>query len=253
MAALWTSRYKWVLWVWNCCRRWLVSSLKLKEFVITMLFQTDVLATSFLNFGFFRVGNCRHCILVFKITSLPPSPPHSFAFTCKQVEVLLQWFVSFVIAESAYWPAGSYGIPKATSGCPYTDGFQWLIGRRNQDTEDGNPYSHKSSGFHLDATVDSKRGIIVRSFCIKTDTSIDMKRGYWPLGKKVVYLVFYFLKIMIIKIYHISKSPWLRPSCPLSSSSFQLIKGSRHRLRCRSHWCTTRKPSLGRGIPSGGL
>ena len=30
-------------------------------------------------------------------------------------------------AESLRWAAGSYGIPKAASGCPYADGFQCLI------------------------------------------------------------------------------------------------------------------------------
>ncbi|CAH3166652.1 unnamed protein product [Porites evermanni] len=87
---------------------------------------------------------------------------------------------------SIYWPAGSYGIPKAASGCPGANGFQWLIGRRYQDTEDSNPNNHKSSQFHLDATVDSKRGII-RSFCMKTDTSTDITRGSWPPGKYCIY------------------------------------------------------------------
>ena len=85
---------------------------------------------------------------------------------------------------STHWPAGSYGIPKAASGCPGANGFHWLIGRRYQDTEDSNPNNHKSPQFHLDATVDSKRGII-RSFCMKTDTSTDMTRGSWPSGTKL--------------------------------------------------------------------
>ena len=87
----------------------------------------------------------------------------------------------YFLVESVLWPAGSYGIPKAASGCPSADGFQWLIGRRYQDTEDNNPSNHKSQQFHLDATVDSKRGIL-RSFCMKTDTSTDNRRSSWPPG-----------------------------------------------------------------------
>ena len=85
---------------------------------------------------------------------------------------------------SAHWPAGSYGIPKPASGCPYADGFQWLVGRRYQDTEDNNPNNHKSPEFHLDATVDSKKGII-RSFCMKTDTTTDKIRSSWPPGNTI--------------------------------------------------------------------
>ena len=85
---------------------------------------------------------------------------------------------------SVYWPAGTYGIPKAASGCPDAKGFHWLIGRRYQDTEDDNPNNHKSPQFHLDATVDSKRGIF-RSFCMKTDTSTDTTRGSWPPGIQI--------------------------------------------------------------------
>ena len=79
------------------------------------------------------------------------------------------------------WPAGSYGIPKAASGCPYGEGFQWRIGQRNQDTEDNTPRSYKSPRFHLDATVSKTN--VERSFCVKTDTSTDMRRRPWPAGK----------------------------------------------------------------------
>ena len=84
-----------------------------------------------------------------------------------------------------YWPAGSYGIPKAASGCPSADGFQWLIGRRYQDTENNNP-NNKSAKFHLGARVG--RGDIDRSFCLKTDKSTDMKRSPWPPGNEITFI-----------------------------------------------------------------
>ena len=109
----------------------------------------------------------------------------SFNYRLLSFTVLIHSNYSFktVVAGSIHWPAGSYGIPKAASGCPSADGFQWLIGRRYQDTEDNNPKNHKSQEFHLDATVDSKRGII-RSFCMKTDKSTDANRSSWPLGNR---------------------------------------------------------------------
>ena len=106
-------------------------------------------------------------------------------------------FLSHAFSEAMYWPAGSYGIPKAASGCPYADGFQWLIGRRYQDTENYNPNNHKSPGFHLDAIVDSKNGII-RSFCMKTDTSTDVTRGSWPPGKTTIDLSFSFAVLPLL-------------------------------------------------------
>ena len=91
-----------------------------------------------------------------------------------------------IVSESVHWPAGSYGIPKAASGCPYDDDFQWLIGRRYQDTEDGNSNNYKSAEFHLDAIVN--KNDIERSFCVKTDTSTDIKRNRWPPGNAMTFI-----------------------------------------------------------------
>ena len=79
------------------------------------------------------------------------------------------------------WPAGTYGIPKPASGCPFADDFQWETGWRSQDTNNRKSNNAKSSEFHLDGVVDEKR--IKRSFCIKTDTTSDQNRTTWPPGQ----------------------------------------------------------------------
>lgn len=78
------------------------------------------------------------------------------------------------------WPAGRYGIPKPTAGCPEADGFQWQEGWRAQDTDGTNSNNSKSEDFDLDGDVDGKK--INRSFCIKTDTANDINRPPWPPG-----------------------------------------------------------------------
>lgn len=102
--------------------------------------------------------------------------------------IVLTWKkeITFLFSESIRWPAGLYGIPKAASGCPKSDDFQWLIGRRYQDTENYKPASKSSNKLHLDATVSSND--IERSFCMKTSASSDMERTLWPRGSAVTYL-----------------------------------------------------------------
>ena len=102
---------------------------------------------------------------------------------CKHVSVCIK--ISITFTESAFWPAGSYGIPKAASGCPYADGFQWLIGRIYQDTENNGPNSYASCNLHLDATV--SKTDIERSFCMKTTNSTAIKRKLWPKGNAMIY------------------------------------------------------------------
>ena len=55
------------------------------------------------------------------------------------------------------WPAGTYGIPKPKTGCPSSDGFQWMTGSRSQDTSNNESKNIKSASFHLDAVVDKKK------------------------------------------------------------------------------------------------
>ena len=88
-----------------------------------------------------------------------------------------------IFAGYVHWPAGSYGIPRAASGCPSDYGFDWLVGQRKQDTEDTDPQNSQSPEFHLNATV--YKSAVLRSFCLKTDTSADENRTSWPRGKAI--------------------------------------------------------------------
>ena len=104
--------------------------------------------------------------------------------------------ISITFTESALWPAGSYGLPKAASGCPNADGFQWLIGRIYQDTENNNPNSYRSSQLHLDATV--SKTDIERSFCMKTTNSTGKEPRLWPQGNALIH--FYSQSIIRVRI-----------------------------------------------------
>lgn len=78
------------------------------------------------------------------------------------------------------WPAGTYGIPRAQSGCPSSFGFTWRTGWRYQDTSDFFPSNKHSNNFHLDASVDKNN--LKRAFCMKTDKAKDASRPRWPKG-----------------------------------------------------------------------
>ncbi|KAJ7370795.1 hypothetical protein OS493_029785 [Desmophyllum pertusum] len=92
---------------------------------------------------------------------------------------------ALAILATTKWPAGTYGIPRAQSGCPSSSGFTWRTGWRFQDTEDFLPSNKHSSNFHLDATVN--KNDLKRSFCMKTDTSSDASKPDWPKGKYCIY------------------------------------------------------------------
>ncbi|KAJ7370800.1 hypothetical protein OS493_029790 [Desmophyllum pertusum] len=85
--------------------------------------------------------------------------------------------------DSVRWPAGTYGIPKPASGCPYAEGFQWKEGWRSQDTDNTYSNNNKSAEFHLDGIVDSEK--VNRSFCIKPADNND--RPSWPPGQYCIY------------------------------------------------------------------
>ena len=91
------------------------------------------------------------------------------------------FFIVIYITASSKWPAGTYGLPRAQSGCPSSNQFTWRTGWRYQDTEDIFPSNARSSNFHLDASVDKNN--LKRSFCIKTDTSANTSRTIWPKGR----------------------------------------------------------------------
>lgn len=90
-------------------------------------------------------------------------------------------FVPSKFTASTKWPSGTYGIPRAQSGCPSSSGFKWRTGWRFQDTQDIFPSNAHSGNFHLDASVDKNN--LKRSFCMKTDTTDDSTRPQWPKGK----------------------------------------------------------------------
>ncbi|XP_067027270.1 uncharacterized protein [Acropora muricata] len=108
------------------------------------------------------------------------------------------WWASIVLTTAALvqtsstdtidpikWPAGTYGIPRPKTGCPSSDGFQWMTGSRSQDTNNNASKNKKSVSFHLDAVVDKKK--VERSFCLKTVTAKDQNRTTWPSGQYCIY------------------------------------------------------------------
>ena len=61
-------------------------------------------------------------------------------------------FSSFVLF--LVWPYGTYGLPKATTGCPERRGVVWGEGYIYQDMEDDNPCkSEVSASFHMEAKL----------------------------------------------------------------------------------------------------
>lgn len=98
---------------------------------------------------------------------------------------LLSFWFNLRPSGAFRWPAGAYGIPKPTSGCPEDDGFQWQEGWRSQDTNGVNSNNSRSPEYHLDGKVDNTK--VQRSFCIKNDTTNDRNRPSWPPGKYCIY------------------------------------------------------------------
>ena len=96
------------------------------------------------------------------------------------------YFTFTCFSETRYWPAGSYGIPMAASGCPDTDSCSWLVGSRYEDLEDTNHNSSGSEEFHLKTEIAKN---IKRWFCIKSNTTIDKKRSPWPPGRAIIKLL----------------------------------------------------------------
>lgn len=90
-----------------------------------------------------------------------------------------------LISARSQWPVGTYGLPRAQSGCPAAVAFQWRVGWRFQDTEDNFPDNRKSADFHLDASV--SRNNLKRHFCTKTDSTSDTARLPWPKGQYCIY------------------------------------------------------------------
>lgn len=77
------------------------------------------------------------------------------------------------------WPEGTYGLPKAKTGCPVS--LEWTTGWRFEDTEDNNPSNQKSLSYHLDAAVGTD---INRTFCMKVKNS---ETTPWPRGQYCIF------------------------------------------------------------------
>ena len=79
------------------------------------------------------------------------------------------------------WPSGAYGLPKAKTGCPESDGMKWKEGWRKQDMEDDKEWrSEISSNFHMEANIWGPKKDINRTFCIKDEIGISKRE--WPRG-----------------------------------------------------------------------
>lgn len=84
------------------------------------------------------------------------------------------------------WPGGSYGLPKAISGCPGDRTNGWRESWRFQDMEDGgertNDRSETSPGSHLSVKFYSgtlTKKDVNRTFCMKQNVG---QQTYWPKG-----------------------------------------------------------------------
>lgn len=94
------------------------------------------------------------------------------------------WCFVHVTASSS-WPAGSYALPMANSGCPNSSGFTWHTGHRTEELEnDGNRNAHSTS-IHLKAKVGKPD--ITQHFCVKNSTATDKGKPKWPNGKYCIY------------------------------------------------------------------
>ena len=83
---------------------------------------------------------------------------------------------------SYIWPSGTFGLPRPNLGCPQSNGFDWKLGWRYQDTEDTSNNNGFSESFHLDAS-NGENGVN-RSFCIKEENTSKEKERMWPKGEK---------------------------------------------------------------------
>ena len=90
---------------------------------------------------------------------------------------------------AAFWPSGTYGLPKPKGGCPeYRNGTSWAMGWRKQDSEDDDDakWNNISFGSHMDAMLipgASVRTDIKRYFCVRKASGL--KNISWPKGKQV--------------------------------------------------------------------
>lgn len=102
----------------------------------------------------------------------------------RAIEISLLMYIINNSASSS-WPAGSYALPMANSGCPNSSGFTWHTGHRTEELEnDGNRNAHSTS-IHLKAKVGKPD--ITQHFCVKNSTATDKGKPKWPNGKYCIY------------------------------------------------------------------
>lgn len=101
----------------------------------------------------------------------------------------------FMISHHTYpagftlWPGGTYGLPKALSGCPSSQTFRWQTGWRFQDSEGVFSDNAKSAEFHLDGWVGFTG--VNRSFCIKPGG--DVNTTGWQKGERIYLSIYPFI------------------------------------------------------------
>nr|XP_058952004.1 cubilin homolog isoform X2 [Pocillopora verrucosa] len=98
---------------------------------------------------------------------------------------LMFFTCSLSVSKCTRWPAGTYGLPKPVSGCPWSEGILWREGWRSQATFIIQTNNSRSPEFHLDGKVNSNE--VKRSFCIKYRMTSDRNRPPWPKGKYCIY------------------------------------------------------------------
>lgn len=87
--------------------------------------------------------------------------------------------------ESSTWPAGTYALPMADSGCPEGSGFNWYTGHRTEELERDQNENKHSPSIHLRTEIGKPE--IKRYFCVKNSTKADEGKPKWPNGKYCIY------------------------------------------------------------------
>jgi len=81
------------------------------------------------------------------------------------------------------WPVGTYGLPKAKSGCP--KGTFWHSGTRYHDTEDDGSNNYWSNPYDLAGYIGKDN--MQQKFCMKTRTETSKYNLPWPKGQYCIY------------------------------------------------------------------
>lgn len=91
----------------------------------------------------------------------------------------------YFYSASSMWPAGTYALPMADSGCPEGGGFTWYTGHRTEELERDENRNRHSPNIHLKTKIGNPE--IERYFCVKNSTKADKEKPKWPNGKYCIY------------------------------------------------------------------